>query len=44
MTLNVYCASIAGLPVADITTDHVLRVLKPLWLAKPETAPPARSH
>ena len=38
MTLNVYCVSIAGLPVADISTDHVLRVLKPLWLAKPETA------
>jgi hypothetical protein len=38
MTLTVYCAQIANLPVSDITTDDVLRVLKPLWLAKPETA------
>jgi integrase len=37
MTLNVYCAPMAGTPVADITTDDVLRVLKPLWLSKPET-------
>jgi integrase len=37
MTLNVYCAPIARTPVADITTDDVLRVLKPLWLSKPET-------
>ena len=39
MTLNVYCAPMAGTPVADITTDDVLRVLKPLWLSKPETGP-----
>jgi integrase-like protein/Arm domain-containing DNA-binding protein len=38
MTLLVYCAPIANLAVAEITTDDVLRVLKPLWLAKPETA------
>jgi integrase len=37
MTLNIYCAPIAGTSVADITTDDVLRVLKPLWLTKPET-------
>jgi hypothetical protein len=38
MTLRVYCAPIANLAVAEITTDDVLRVLKPLWLAKAETA------
>jgi Arm DNA-binding domain len=38
MTLKVYCAPMAGVGAADITTDDVLRVLKPLWLAKPETA------
>jgi integrase len=38
MTLTVYCAPIAALPVADITTDDVLRVLQPLWQTKPETA------
>jgi integrase len=37
MTLKVYCGPIAATSVADVTTDDVLRVLKPLWLAKPET-------
>ena len=38
MTLTVYCAPIADLPLPDITTEDVLRVLKPLWLTKAETA------
>jgi len=38
MTLTVYCAPIAALAVSEISTDDVLRVLKPLWLTKPETA------
>jgi integrase len=38
MTLTVYCAPIAALAVSDVSTDDVLRVLKPLWLSKPETA------
>ena len=38
MTLRVYCAPIANLPVNAIATDEVLRVLKPLWLTKAETA------
>ena len=38
MTLTVYCAPIASLAVSEISTDDVLRVLKPLWLTKPETA------
>lgn len=37
MTLKVYCAPIASTSVANVTTDDVLRVLKPLWLTKPET-------
>ena len=41
MTLTVYCAPIALKAASDITTDDVLRVLKPLWLTKPETASPA---
>ena len=38
MTLTVYCAPIADMAVSDISTDDVLRVLKPLWLTKAETA------
>jgi integrase len=37
MTLKVYCAPIAATSVAEVSTDDVLRVLKPLWLTKPET-------
>ena len=29
---------IGGLPVGDITTEHVLEVLRPIWRKKPETA------
>jgi hypothetical protein len=35
MTLRVYCAPIASLAVADVAVDDVLRVLKPVWQAKP---------
>ena len=38
MTLTRYCAPIASLPVSEIGTDDVLRIIKPLWLSKPETA------
>jgi integrase len=38
MTLRDYAGPIRGLPVGQITTDHVLSVLKPLWNTKPETA------
>jgi hypothetical protein len=38
MTLTVYCAPIAGRAVSEVTTEDVLRVLKPIWLTKPETA------
>lgn len=33
-----YCLPILKMRVADITTDHVLKVLAPIWSTKPETA------
>jgi integrase len=38
MTLTVYCETFRSKPIADIGTEDVLTVLKPLWTAKPETA------
>lgn len=38
MTLTQYCNAIRPNPVSSITTDDVLRVLKPIWTEKPETA------
>src|SRR5262245_866801 len=38
MTLVVYAAPLRSRPVDQITTDDVLNVLRPIWLAKPETA------
>jgi integrase len=38
MTLTEYCKPIANLPVKDINTDMVLRVLTPLWTTRTETA------
>jgi integrase len=38
MTLTVYCAPIASVAVSAVSTDDVLRVLKPIWLTKAETA------
>jgi integrase len=38
MTLTKYCSSISDLPVKDIDTDLVLRVLTPLWATRTETA------
>jgi integrase len=37
-TLETYCRSISTMPVDAITTEHVLGVLKPLWLRVPQTA------
>lgn len=37
-TLTVDCAALRPLALAEITTDDVLGVLRPIWLAKPETA------
>jgi integrase len=39
MTLGeAYCSSLLPMQVAAIGTDDVLRVLKPIWQARPETA------
>jgi hypothetical protein len=38
MTLTKYCKVISNLPVKDIDTDLVLRVLSPLWKTRTETA------
>ena len=38
MTLTVYCETLRSKPVTEIGTEDVLKVLKPLWTAKPETA------
>lgn len=38
MTLEEYAAPIRQKSVADIDTDDVLKVLKPIWETKPETA------
>jgi len=37
-TLRDYAKPIAGLPVDEIKTEHVLNCLKPIWQTKPETA------
>lgn len=37
-TLTTYCASIWHRPVDQVTTEHVLEILKPIWLTKAETA------
>ncbi|KGE04548.1 Integrase [Pseudohaliea rubra DSM 19751] len=38
-TLETYAGPVLGeMPVADITRDHVVEVLRPIWTDKPETA------
>jgi integrase len=39
MTIETYCGPVIGsLPVQDVDTGLVLRVLEPIWATKPETA------
>jgi len=38
MTLEKYAAPLRPLPVAEITTQDILKVLEPIWRTKPETA------
>ncbi|MEY9581525.1 tyrosine-type recombinase/integrase [Sinorhizobium fredii] len=38
MTLEVYAKSLRKIPVKDVSTDDVVRVLRPLWQEKQETA------
>lgn len=44
MTLKVYAAPLRELPVANVSTQDVLRVLQPLWTAKPEIASKLRGR
>jgi integrase len=44
MTLTEYCRSIGSKPVDEITTDHVLGVLEPIWNEKPETGSKLRGR
>ena len=37
-TRHDYCAAIRSKPVSKLTTEDALRVLKPLWQTRPETA------
>jgi len=44
-TLKTYAYPVIGdLPVADIELDHVLQILKPIWLTKTETATRVRNR
>ena len=44
-TLSTYVYPVMGdLPVADIGTAHVLKILEPIWQAKPETASRVRGR
>lgn len=44
-TLATYVYPVIGdLPVADISTAHVLQIVEPLWQAKPETASRVRGR
>lgn len=37
-TLATYAEDLSAVPVADVTTDHVVKALKPIWRSKAETA------
>ncbi|HVY05204.1 MAG TPA: integrase arm-type DNA-binding domain-containing protein [Burkholderiales bacterium] len=44
-TLKTYCYPIAGsLPVQLVDTDHVVRILEPIWIQKDETASRVRGR
>ena len=44
-TLKTYAEPVVGkMPVRDVTTAHVIRVLEPIWLTKTETATRVRSR
>ena len=38
MTLREYAAPLRSISIAEVTTSDVLKVLKPIWQTKPETA------
>jgi integrase len=43
-TLTTYAASMFELPIAAVKTEHVLAVLRPIWLTKQETASRVRGR
>jgi integrase len=43
-TLKMHAAELLGKPLAEIDTDAVVEVLKPIWLTKPETASRVRGR
>jgi integrase len=43
-TLQTYAMPLFALPIAELTTEHVLAVLQPIWLTKPETASRVRGR
>jgi integrase len=43
-SLNETAKALTPLPVNEVTTDHVLAVLKPIWLKTPETASRVRGR
>ena len=44
MTLQEYAKPLRSIPVDEIGTDDVLKVLRPIWTAKPETASRVRGR
>ena len=44
MTLEIYAAPLRPLPVAEVTTEHILAALQPIWTSKPETASRTRGR
>jgi Arm DNA-binding domain len=44
MTLTEYAKPLRALPVEDVTTDDMIRTLKPIWTTKPETASRTRGR
>jgi integrase len=37
-SLNTYASTLMGRPIAEITPDEILAVVRPIWHSKPETA------
>jgi integrase len=37
-SLRDHATALTNLPITDVTTDHVMAVLQPIWLTKPETS------
>lgn len=43
-TLTTHAAHLSKIPVDEVTTDDVLKVLRPIWTTKPETASRVRGR